>query len=271
MNPRMLILPLCAWLLPAAAQADYYDGWRAHDAGDYAKAALEWRKAARSGDVRSQFRLGELYERGRGVAKDPVLALMWYRVADRSGYAEAGLAGTLLQHKMARAQVMRAKLLADQWKRPGTRTVAAQPKAERITTAPRMATVPTPRRTRIAPAERATASAVTRKPASVAGEAARYDGDWAGRSMGSGLCNKWVIPIRLKVSKSSVTGEIDAGHIHCPLVGTIDKAGQARMMGVCMHTSVVVMADLNRPAAQGSFTADALDCSGQFALRRVSR
>ena len=116
MTRRLLILPFCLSVIPAAAQADYYDGWRAHDAGDYTGAAREWREAARDGDPRSQFRLGELYERGRGVVRDPVLALMWYRIADRRGYAEAGLAGSLLRAGLARAQVIRADRLAAQWK-----------------------------------------------------------------------------------------------------------------------------------------------------------
>jgi hypothetical protein len=53
-------------------------------------AAAEWyRRAAEQGFAPAQINLGQLYELGLGVPRDPALALVWYRRA--SGLGEAGL------------------------------------------------------------------------------------------------------------------------------------------------------------------------------------
>lgn len=56
-------------------------------ASDYTLAAAWYRKAAEQGETRAQINLGHLYEKGLGVEKDPVAALQWYRKA--SGLSEA--------------------------------------------------------------------------------------------------------------------------------------------------------------------------------------
>jgi len=56
-------------------------------APDYAVAFVWYRKAAEQGHMRAQINLGYLYEKGLGVAKDPVQALSWYRQA--AGLKEA--------------------------------------------------------------------------------------------------------------------------------------------------------------------------------------
>jgi uncharacterized caspase-like protein len=56
-------------------------------APDYALAATWYRKAAAQGHSRAQINLGFLYEKGLGVEKDPMQALSWYRQA--SGLKEA--------------------------------------------------------------------------------------------------------------------------------------------------------------------------------------
>lgn len=56
-------------------------------APDYILAVAWYRKAAEQGDSRAQINLGYLYEKGLGVEKDPVQALQWYRRA--SGLNEA--------------------------------------------------------------------------------------------------------------------------------------------------------------------------------------
>ena len=50
-------------------------------APDYATAAQWYRKAADQGNARAQISLGFLYERGFGVNRDPTTALSWYRKA----------------------------------------------------------------------------------------------------------------------------------------------------------------------------------------------
>src|SRR5215510_15711519 len=56
-------------------------------APDYAVAFIWYRKAAEQGHTRAQINLGYLYEKGLGVAKDPMQALSWYRQA--AGLKEA--------------------------------------------------------------------------------------------------------------------------------------------------------------------------------------
>lgn len=90
--------------LAAPAQADYYEGLRAYDAGQFSRAATEWEKSARAGDAKSMLRLGKLYETGKGVQRDYVKALAWYRAGHKKGSADAGLAGHFLQQKMSPAQ-----------------------------------------------------------------------------------------------------------------------------------------------------------------------
>lgn len=70
---------------PAFADAkcgqDYYDGLRSYDAGNK-KAAIEiWKRAALAGDVRSQYRLGEVFENGDKVLINYVEAHKWYNLA----------------------------------------------------------------------------------------------------------------------------------------------------------------------------------------------
>ena len=44
---------------------------------------------AKAGDAESQFILGNMYDRGRGVPKDEKEAVKWYRKAAEQGYAKA--------------------------------------------------------------------------------------------------------------------------------------------------------------------------------------
>ena len=57
---------------------------------EYDKEAIElYRKAAEQDDPAGQFGLGRMYAIGAGVARDPVLALEWYRKAERQNHAPA--------------------------------------------------------------------------------------------------------------------------------------------------------------------------------------
>jgi len=79
---------LGAWM-PLAEQGDVESQvivGEIHERGmgvapDYAQAAHWYRLAAEAGSRRAQVNLGHLYETGRGVAQDPKLALDWYRRA----------------------------------------------------------------------------------------------------------------------------------------------------------------------------------------------
>lgn len=83
-------------LAPLPVHADFGGGLKAYDAGDYATAAKEWRRAADAGDLAAQRNLGHLYRWGKGVEQDLTLAAKWYRRAAIAGFDRAQLNLALL-------------------------------------------------------------------------------------------------------------------------------------------------------------------------------
>lgn len=54
--------------------------------------ALKWfARSAAQGNATAQFSLGNLYDKGRGVARDPAQAFAWYRKAAEQGFPAAQL------------------------------------------------------------------------------------------------------------------------------------------------------------------------------------
>lgn len=82
-----LLLALCASPLAVAGEAgDLFDaGVAAADGGNHRKAADRWRQAAALDHADAAFRLGALYEEGRGVEQDHERAVHWYRRAADNG------------------------------------------------------------------------------------------------------------------------------------------------------------------------------------------
>jgi TPR repeat protein len=76
---------------PLTAAALLAKGEEAYDDGSYAQALQWYAKAAEQGNPRAEFRLGALYESGRGVRQDFALAAAWYRKAAERGDIEAEL------------------------------------------------------------------------------------------------------------------------------------------------------------------------------------
>ena len=73
-----------------AARADWAAGQAAYEKGDYARALAEWRDAAKTGDPKAEFGLGELNEFGYGGLKQNYKrAESWYEKAARQGDTEA--------------------------------------------------------------------------------------------------------------------------------------------------------------------------------------
>lgn len=69
--------------------AGFKEGLTAYEKKDYQTALMEWRPLADSGNANAQFKLGLMYERGRGVPKNDRLAVDWYRKAAVQGNADA--------------------------------------------------------------------------------------------------------------------------------------------------------------------------------------
>ena len=65
------------------------DALKAYGAGDFEAAFKIWRPLAEDGDARAQFRVGELYIEGKGVAKNLAHARKWIEAAAQQGYTKA--------------------------------------------------------------------------------------------------------------------------------------------------------------------------------------
>lgn len=86
---RLLALVLLTGASSAYAVTTFDKGLDAYGDGLYHEAARYWTKAAESGDARSRFNLAVLYEHGKGVEQDLNQAVVWYRQAAKSGFADA--------------------------------------------------------------------------------------------------------------------------------------------------------------------------------------
>ena len=110
----MLLVALALGLV-VTAQADYYDGLRAADAGRHSEALREWQAAANAGDAKAMLALGRLYMQGLGAPQDYIKAHMWFNLAASRGEAEAVTERDALAGRMAPEQVAEAQKQAAAW------------------------------------------------------------------------------------------------------------------------------------------------------------
>lgn len=75
------ILVAISLSLPAASLAGYDEGIEAYRFGDYETAMAEWVTAAKRGDAKSEYMIGQLYSKGEGHPRDYKEAVKWYRKA----------------------------------------------------------------------------------------------------------------------------------------------------------------------------------------------
>ncbi len=72
--------------------------YNAYQRGDFETARSLWQKAATEGDASAQYNLGLIYSEGRGVVRNPEVAISWWRLAAENGHAQA-------QHNLALAYI----------------------------------------------------------------------------------------------------------------------------------------------------------------------
>lgn len=99
MNSKNLIavgIIFCLYSIQAAADKPaplavdkFQSGTAAFDAGQFSKARELWLPLADDGDVRAQYALGRLYEKGKGVGRDFAQAFSWYRKAAEKGHPDS--------------------------------------------------------------------------------------------------------------------------------------------------------------------------------------
>jgi uncharacterized protein len=82
-------LAIAATIQLAAAEGALEDGMAAYKEGDYAKAFELWRPLAEKGDAVAQYRLGNLYADGKGVARSDTAAMLWFLSSAKQGNADA--------------------------------------------------------------------------------------------------------------------------------------------------------------------------------------
>lgn len=92
--------------------ADYLEGIKAAQRGDYVAALQQWRPLAEQGLPIAQKALGEMYYDGRGVLQNHVMAHMWFNVAASNGYEFASLYRDRLAKLMTAADISKAQQLA---------------------------------------------------------------------------------------------------------------------------------------------------------------
>ncbi len=88
--PAIVLLAAASLALAFAAvpaRADFAEGLRAFDAGDYATTLRQWRRAAEQGDTEAQVGFAGLYAAGLGVLRSEPEAAKWYARAARRGDA----------------------------------------------------------------------------------------------------------------------------------------------------------------------------------------
>ena len=90
MRAALLVFTLVLSAFPLVAQ-DFNKGVDAYDAGDYTTALQEWKPLAEQGHATSQYNLGVIYDKGKGVSQNHSEAYKWYRKAAEQGDANAQL------------------------------------------------------------------------------------------------------------------------------------------------------------------------------------
>ena len=88
----------------------------AYNRGDYTKAAHLFSPLAEQGVASAQFYLGLMHEKGRGVRKDVVRALMWYHITGAMLNDDEGKTGVMrrdhLTSQMTAPQIEQAQEMA---------------------------------------------------------------------------------------------------------------------------------------------------------------
>ena len=83
---------------------------------DYKEAVKWYRLAAEQGYASAQFHLGTFYEQGQGVPQDYVSAHMWWNIAGSNGFKSAVKNRNIVEKKMSKQQIEKAKEMARNWK-----------------------------------------------------------------------------------------------------------------------------------------------------------
>jgi TPR repeat protein len=88
-NFKSVLLFLLMVVLTGSSYASLSKAYDAYSGGNYVKAFELIEPMAKQGDARAQFRLGHLYDAGKGVSKDHEKAYKWYLKSAKQGFKTA--------------------------------------------------------------------------------------------------------------------------------------------------------------------------------------
>ena len=116
---RFVYASLFLLMASSTVLAAYFDGFFALDTGDYDTAYTEWRSAASGGDAPSMTGLGGLYEDGLGIAKDDVMAFVYYELATALGDNEAASKRSFVRLRLSPTELDEADTIISEVKSTG--------------------------------------------------------------------------------------------------------------------------------------------------------
>ena len=93
-------------------EQNYKIATRAYRAGDYATALMYLRPLAKQNHKKSQGTLGWMYEAGKGVQKDYIMAFVWYDLAVTNGHKKAHRNRNSVQSKLDEEELKKARALS---------------------------------------------------------------------------------------------------------------------------------------------------------------
>jgi hypothetical protein len=79
---------------------------------DYKEAVKWYRLAAEQGDTSAQYNLGNRYVKGQGVIKDIVISHMWFNISASNGHEDAKTNRDIVEKLMTSEQIIKAQELA---------------------------------------------------------------------------------------------------------------------------------------------------------------
>ena len=94
------------------SEQSYKIATRAYRAGDYATALMYLRSLAKQNHKKAQGTLGWMYEAGKGVQRDYIMAFVWYDVAVANGHKKAHRNRNSAESKLDEDELKKAQALS---------------------------------------------------------------------------------------------------------------------------------------------------------------
>ena len=107
---------LVSSLAAPVAAGPYEDASAAYVGGRYEVALRLWQPMADQGLSGAQYGIGLMYDKGRGVTQNFVLAHKWFDLSAAQGNQSAVLSRDAAARRMSPTEITEAKKLAREWK-----------------------------------------------------------------------------------------------------------------------------------------------------------